>query len=266
MSLLTLSLIALASLADDPVTNPKFASAPQDGEAATSPAEDGTTPAEAEPEPPKWTGDLTFGSSVTGGNTDIKKSSLTADAIKNLKKSRYTLGFIWTFSEEDDVISQRRVFGSGQFDRFITDRMYWLAQLSGESDLNASVDLRTTVGGGLGYQFLDNEKWKLSGEAGLSYLDERFATDEDNDYVALRAAYKVDWIPNSAWSVGQAIQVFPSLEDAEDVYAKADTRLKVNISGSLFAQLQWVFDWNNTPAAGKERVDNLYLLTIGWKF
>jgi len=266
MSLLTLSLIALASLADDAVTNPKFASATQDGEAAVPPAEDETVPAEEEPEPPKWTGNLTFGSSVTGGNTDIKKSSLTADAVKELEKSRYTLGFLWTFSEEDDEISQRRVFGTGQFDRFITDRFYWLAQLTAESDLNASVDLRTTVGGGLGYQFLESEKWNLSGEAGLSWLDESFETDEDNSYLALRAAYKVDWNPNSIWSLGQAIQVFPSLEDADDVYAKADTRLKVNISGSLFAQLQWVYDWNNTPAAGKERVDNLYLLTIGWKF
>ena len=179
MSLLTLSLVALASLADDAVTNPKFASAEQDDEAAASPAEE-------EPEPPKWTGNLTFGSSVTGGNTDIRKSSLTADGVKELKKSRYTLGFLWTFSEEEDVISQRRVFGSGQFDRFMSDRLYWLAQLSGETDKNASVDLRTTVGGGLGYQFLESEKWKLSGEAGLSWLDTRFATDDDNAYLALR--------------------------------------------------------------------------------
>lgn len=266
MSLLTLSLVALASFPDDSVTNPKFASAKQDGEVAAAPADDAATPEEEEPEPPKWTGNLTFGSSVTGGNTDIKKSSLTADGVKELEKSRYTLGFLWNFSQEDDEISQRRVFGTGQFDRFITDRFYWLAQLTAETDKNASVDLRTTVGGGLGYQFLDNEKWKLSGEAGLSWLDERFATDEDNAYLALRAAYKVDWIPNDIWSLSQAIQVFPSLEDIDDIYAKVDTRLKVNISGSLFAQLQWIYDWNNTPAAGKERVDNLYLLTIGWKF
>ncbi|MEE8467718.1 MAG: DUF481 domain-containing protein [Planctomycetota bacterium] len=272
MSLLTLSLVALAALANDPPTRPHSAPHVQDERdeqetaAEDSSAETTTVPVEEEPEPPKWTGALTFGSSITGGNTDIKKFSLTADAVKELEKSRYTLGFLWNFSEEDDVISQRRVFGSGQFDRFVTERLYWLAQLSGESDKNASLDLRTTVGGGLGYQFLDSKKWKLSGEAGLSWLDERFATDGDNAYLALRAAYNVDWVPNSIWNLSQALQVFPSLEDIDDVYAKVDTRLKVNISGSLFAQLQWVYDWNNTPAAGKERVDNLYLLTIGWTF
>ena len=266
MSLLFSFFIALAALADDSVTNPRFASATQEGEAAAAADEAGTAPVETEPEPPKWTGSVTFGSSVTGGNTDIKKFSLTADALKELSKSRYTLSVLWNFSEEDGDISQRRIFGSGQFDRFVTERLYWLAQLSGESDKNADVDLRTTAGGGLGYQFLDDEKWKLSGELGLSYFDERFATDEDNDYVALRTAYKVDWTPNSRWNFAQGIQVFSSLEDVDDVYAKVDTRLKVTIAGSLFAQFQWIYDWNNTPASGKERVDNLYLLTIGWTF
>lgn len=279
MSMLTFALVALAALAKDPVTQPPSAPTVQDEqdeqdeqETATedSSAEAATDPVDEEPEPesepPQWTGAVTLGSSVSGGNTDIKKSTLTADAIKKLEKSRYTLGLIWNFSEEDDEISQRRIFGSGQFDRFVTDRLYWLAQLSGESDKNASVDLRTTMGGGIGYQFLENEKWKLSGEVGVSYFDERFANDEDSDYVALRTAYKVDWTPNSRWSLAQAIQLFLSLEDADDIYAKADTRLKVTLSGTLFAQLQWIYDWDNTPASGKERVDNLYLLTIGWTF
>jgi len=276
--MLTLSLIVVAALANGPSTWPSSASTAQDeqedqeeqGEQESasedSSAEAEAVPEEEEAEPPKWTGALTFGASVSGGNTDIQKSSLTADAVKKLEKSRYTFGFIWNYSEEDDVISQRRVSGSGQFDRFVSDRLYWLAQVSGESDQNASVDLRTTVGGGLGYQFLDNDEWKLSAELGISYFDERFATDEDNDYVALRTAYKLDWTPNTRWNLAQAIQIYPSLEDSDDIYAKMDTRLKVTVSGSLFAQLQWIYDWDNTPATGKERVDNLYLLTVGWTF
>jgi hypothetical protein len=34
----------------------------------------------------------------------------------------------------------------------------------------------------------------------------------------------------------------------------------------MFAQVQWVMDWDNTPASGAERVDSLFLLTVGWKF
>ena len=69
-----------------------------------------------------------------------------------------------------------------------------------------------------------------------------------------------------AYTATQSTEVFPSLEDPDDIYSKLDTRLKVTINGSLFAQLRWVMDWDNTPASGNKRVDNLYLLTLGWTF
>jgi hypothetical protein len=40
----------------------------------------------------------------------------------------------------------------------------------------------------------------------------------------------------------------------------------MNLTEKMFAQLGWLFTWDNTPAAGAERTDNLVLLTIGWSF
>jgi putative salt-induced outer membrane protein YdiY len=157
--------------------------------------------------------------------------------------------------------------GGIKYDYFLSKKTYLLAQASGESDLNALLDLRTTVGVGVGYQFREDESWKISGEAGLSYVDENYEGNaDDSDFLAARLAYKADWKASDKWEVGQAGQIYPSLEDKEDVNALVDTHAKVTLTKNMFLQLQWLFTWDNTPASGTERVDDLYLLTLGWSF
>ena len=48
--------------------------------------------------------------------------------------------------------------------------------------------------------------------------------------------------------------------------ARGDTRLKAAFGESMFGQLQWLYEWDSTPADDKERVDQQFLLSIGWKF
>ncbi len=215
---------------------------------------------------PKWEGSVAVGISVTDGNTDITKASATADATKKLDKERYTLGLSWNFSEESNTITQRKTYGKAQYDRFVSDKMYWLAQASAEADATAGVDLRATLGAGVGYQFSDTEKWKLNGEAGLAYFSESFKNGDDNDYVSARLAYNWAYILSSKWAFEQFGTIFPSLENADDIYTKIDTRAKVTLTDNMFAQAQWVWDWDNTPAVGADRSDHLLLITLGWSF
>lgn len=216
---------------------------------------------------PAWKGAVTVGASVSDGNTKIKRASATADAVKDMEDHRYTLGFQWNFAQETGVITQRRTLARAQYDKFISEKMYWLANVSFEADSQADLDLRTIAGFGLGYQFKDTEKFKLAGEAGLSYFDEDYGDDDaDGDYIAARLAYKWDYLHSDRWAFSQNAEIYPSLEESDDVYAKVDTRAKATLTDNMFAQLQWLFDWDNTPASGKKRVDNLYLLTVGWKF
>ncbi len=224
------------------------------------------TQADPEQAEPAWTGSVTAGISLTDGNTDLQRASATADAIKDLGHERYTLGFAWNFTEQDGVVTQRKTFGKAQYDRFIDEKLYWLANVSLEADSQADLDLRTIIGAGLGYQFYDNEEFKLSGEAGLSHFDEDFKESKDDSYVAARLAAKWDWNYSEAWIFGQTVDVLPSLEESDDVYAKLDTRAKATLTDNMFAQFQWIMDWDNTPAEGKERADHLYLVTIGWTF
>ena len=223
--------------------------------------------AAAAPVEPKWTGAVALGATYSDGNTDRRTASATGDAEYRRERDRITLGVLWNYADESRVLSDRKTQARAKYDYFFTKKFYGLAQASGEADYAAAIDLRTTIGVGLGYQFAESETWKLNGEVGLSYVDaDYFGTVDDDSYTAARAAYSWDWKPNDKYNVSQMAEIFPSLEDGDDVNARVDTKGRMNLTAKMFAQIQWLYQWDNTPATGKVRNDNLVVFGLGWSF
>lgn len=213
-----------------------------------------------------WSGNFTLGASLSSGNNDNRSANATFDTVWKGDPNRVTLGALWNYQEQEKIVTQRKVYGTAQYDRFFSEKAYGFAQTSGDYDKEAGLDLRYTAGVGAGYQFLDDAVWQLSGELGLSYVSEDFASGHKNEYPAARAAYGVSWVDSDKWEVSNSGEIFPSLEDGNDVYARMDSRVKVTLTESMFAQLQWLMNWDNTPDTGKKRTDHLVTLTIGWGF
>ena len=213
-----------------------------------------------------WEGSLTLGGSFTSGNNDNQSVAATFDATRRVYRDRYTAGFNFAWNETNGTTTQRRTEGVGNYNRFLDEKTYLLANLGANSDLAAGVDLRWSAGLGCGHQFVSKEKFEFAGEAGLSYLSQQFDLGPDSEYTAARLAYNVRWAPNKVWELTQFLRLFPSLEDSEDFYANADTRVRASINEALFGQFQWIYDYTRTPAPGKGSDDSLFLVTVGWKF
>lgn len=213
-----------------------------------------------------WSGSLAIGASVSDGNTDIQRASVTADAVNRRQQDRTTFGFSWNYGEEDDVLTQRRTFGRAQYDYFLTERSYALVDGSGQSDSQAALDFRGTAGAGYGYQFVEKEKLQFGGEIGAAYISEDLAMLPREEFIAARLAYDAYWQATDTVEFEQFMKLYPSLEDKDDIFGQLDSRVKLAVSESMFAQAQWIFDWNNTPSPGRERADHLFLIGVGWSF
>jgi hypothetical protein len=61
-------------------------------------------------------------------------------------------------------------------------------------------------------------------------------------------------------------EVLPSLEESEDLLAKLDNRLKLNITGKWIAQIQYVLEYDDSTPPGVEEADHRVVLGIGWSF
>ena len=223
---------------------------------------------EAEVETPKWTGSLALGANWSGGNTRTEGVNGTFDTVYRRANDRTTLGAFSAYSKNriHEVINEERYGARAQYDYFISEKTYALVQTSYDVDAVASLRSRVTAGAGLGRQFREDETLKLSGEAGLTWKDEEFPHGQGGDDITLRLAYDVTWIPNEQWELSQSVSVLPVLDDFADVYTLADTRVKATITGSMFGQLQYLLENDETPAAGKQRTDHRVLLAVGWSF
>ncbi len=224
------------------------------------------------PEGAQWRGSMALGAFYSDGNTDRRNASAVVDLERRTLADRLTFGFNWNYSEERNstgafAISERRTAAALKYDYFLTDRFYVLGTTTAEGDLKANLDLRYTAGVGFGYQVLDDDDLKLATEAGVSYFFEDYRTMmPTNEYLAARLAYRFEWGITKGLRFLQNLDVFPGLEDKDDLYLKLDSRLKATLLDNMFAQLQHVMDFDNTPSAGADRMDNRFIIAIGWNF
>lgn len=213
-----------------------------------------------------WTGGVNGSAIITDGNTETRSANAGANAEYRREKDRTSFGAFWNYQDDSTGVTQRRTGAKAQYDYFFAEKTYGLVQTSIENDKSADLERRWIFGVGVGEQLLENTEHKVSVEAGVSWFDEHFGSSPNADYFAARAAYNWDWNMNKDWTFFHGGEIYPSLENSNDVYAKLDTRIKVSLSDKMYAQGQWVMDWDNTPAAGKESVDDRYILSIGWTF
>ncbi len=227
----------------------------------------------AAPTEPKWTGSVTAGVQMTTGNSETRQANATADAELKREKDRITLGFLWVYGDNknttpDWLLVDRKTFGRAKYDYFFSDKTYGYGMLTAEGDLLQDISLRWTAGAGVGHQYLDTETWKFGFEAGVSYLDTdyRSPASADTEDVAARIATNTAYKMNDTWSFLHTLEAYPSLEETDDFYGRSDARASAVLTENMLLSLQWVVDYDNTPATGRERVDQRYLLSLGWKF
>ncbi|MEZ6015758.1 MAG: DUF481 domain-containing protein [Planctomycetota bacterium] len=233
-----------------------------------------SAPARPEADTDGWDGQFNVSASKTEGNTSFETYTVSVNAEQVVDIHRHNIDAVWLMSKDNQAASnraRRSVYGQYKYDQFFAQKTYFWVNARAESDQPSDpaltkLDLRWTVGGGLGHQFRDDAEWKINAEAGLAYFKEKYDGGLEQDYLAARVAWDVLFHASETTSLGHTGELYPSLETSDDMYGRADTFVDVKLSERMNARAQWILTWDNTPAPGRERSDNLYLLSIGWTF
>ncbi len=251
---------------------------------ASAPAESAVRPASQDaaspPVYPHWSGTLSVGASWTDGNTETDTITGTFNAIRRGEKDRWTLDAFGNYGSTTDTVTDvkdtttNNSGASAKYDYFLSKKTYLFANSLAKVDHVADLDLRAVLGAGVGYQWKETEKLKWGTEAGLSYVDEDFDDNAfDTDFLAARFASNLAYQISKSAAFEQVAEVLPSLDDSEDIIAKIDNRLKLNITGKWIAQIQYVLDFDGSVPTGsapgpdgKEETDHRIVLGLGWSF
>jgi len=242
-------------------------------------------PAAEKPAGPVWTASLAGSFLVTDGNSERRNFSTVVDAQRESGPHRTTGKFTWDYAETRDrnplsptfdryVLDQRRTYGSLKQDYFLAEKTYLFAEGTGMSNFNQDIAARWTATAGIGFEVFQTEGFRVALEVGAGYYSERsrVAGNPEVDEFTGRAGLDIDWKISETWEFLHDTKLYKSLEDTDELFLTADTRLQANITDEgLIAQVQWIMDYDNTPPINEfgvknEPVDHRILLTIGWKF
>lgn len=230
---------------------------------------------------PVWAGGVTFGASTSTGNTEVNSLSLGVDAARTTAVDKWTFFFNSVVNQEKDDAgntntTQRRNETSLKYEHNLGERLYAYGSAGAMSDLKADLDLRQGFGAGAGYKLYQGEDWKIDTELGLNWLSEDFkdvgaTPGETNEYTAAHVGYLAQWASLDKLTFSHRGDLYPAIDSnvpggSEPGYYRFDSTLRMNLTASFFTQFQWLYTHTARPQAGNDKDDNLFLVTVGWKF
>jgi len=201
------------------------------------------------------------------GNTDRDELTVDADVTLRRKRDRFT-----AFGElERDRSDNRKIKDKWQLDGtynyFVTRKAYWGAFGRLEHDQFADLDLRSSIGPLVGYQWFESKRMNLRTSTGLSYVNENFVSQSDRDYLALPWTIDFDRQLFNGFSQFYHKQVgFWNLQSTGDVVWDTWTGLRFPLILGLVASTEIKVELDTGAARGAQEVDTTYNLKLGYQW
>ncbi|RFA30434.1 hypothetical protein CAI21_04990 [Alkalilimnicola ehrlichii] len=215
--------------------------------------------------PVRTEGRINFGARKTSGNTETESFSGDIEFVARTINNRYTLGAEANYGKDDGVRNKNDVTGFARYDHFVDDRWYLNSNVRATRDEFRNLSLRTNFGVGLGYQFLETARQRLSFESGVNYVHETFRDDTSDSRPAGRLAADYEHrFGMDDLSLFHRNEVLLGLDDIQDLMIRSRTGLRFPLIDRLTGTVQVNHDYDRSPAAGNQRTDVTYLLTLGY--
>jgi putative salt-induced outer membrane protein YdiY len=209
-------------------------------------------------------GRLSAGANVSQGNTNAQTYHADAEFIARTAKNRFTLGALVNYGEDDGQAIVDDASAFARYDHFLNDRWYFNSNFSLGHDEFRDLDLRTTFGVGVGYQFVETAAHRLAAELGVSYIHENYEVAPDDSQPAARWGF--NYLRRIGGASGPVFthrhEILVGLDDTDDTLLRSQTGIRSPLFGNLSGGLEVNFDYDWQPPAGTENQDVSYLLKL----
>jgi putative salt-induced outer membrane protein YdiY len=212
-----------------------------------------------------WTGHVDAGGASTSGNSTNGTLHADIDVTGRARHYRVLAGGEYNHATSNDVESASNWRARGEYDRFYRNKDFSYTRATFEHDPFKALELRSTAGIGLGYQFFESPALNLSLQGGLDYVVVDNIGVPDQDYAAPAWVLRYDQKP-----FGLNMQFFHqqdgtvSLDSHNTVVLHTQTGVRAPIGLGINATLQYNYDWTNDPPAGRFSADRTLLFTLGY--
>ena len=217
-------------------------------------------------EPIQLTGTLTIGGNNTSGNSNAKAFNGAARFMLSAYRQRLLFEGKYNYGAAGDQVTARNSLASLKHNYFISKEVFIETFGMLEQDTLQNLQLRSTIGSGLGYQFLETARTTLSLSIGLAHVSEHFTNSPTNQTPSAR--WSLRW-EHGLWP--DRVKLFHRHEGFYDINEgnafrfNADQGVRITVYKQIFFNVEYDFRLNTQPAPGRKKTDEAIIFGVGYE-
>lgn len=219
-------------------------------------------------DPLKMSGQVNLGVDISRGNTNKQTIDAMGRAVMTWKTiNRAVAGFEVHQAQSSGNDTSDNSKGYIDYNRFVSEKWYWLANLRGEQDRFKNIDFRGMTGLGMGYQVWRSKKTNLLFELGPDFVWLEEAGGNTEDYFAWRWHIGYDrWLFNQSVQFYHRQTGFVAMDNMDNWIWSANQGLNFPLVMGFVFTTSYNIDYDNQPEPGKSKTDNRFILSLGYQF
>jgi putative salt-induced outer membrane protein len=218
-----------------------------------------------------WTGKGEAGLVISSGNTDTETANAKLNLAREGGKWKNAFGLAGLYASDDDGRTAQRWEALTQSDYNFTPRNFWFGAARYEDDEFSGFEYQATVSTGLGHKFIDSDRTKFVGTAGVGYkfFETRDVIDEDtgallvpgdsDSEVVFRGTIDFDHKFTATTSL---LNKFIVESGADNTFVQNDLTLQVKMTDVLALALGYSVRHNTDPPPNFKKTDTLTTVNL----
>ncbi|MDX2034641.1 MAG: DUF481 domain-containing protein [Blastocatellia bacterium] len=217
-----------------------------------------------------WNGGLDFGYSLTTGNTRTNNLALGSNLNRVTRRDKTSLyaAYINAKNKTKGVTetTANAIRGGGRYEIGISNRMTAFGFADFEYNQIQLLDLRSVLGGGLGYYAVRNERTQLQVFGGASWNRENFATGLNRNSGEVLLGEDLTVKLSDRVLFRERLQFFPNMTDRGEYRVTFDSSLSTKLTSWLSWNVTASNRYITNPVPGAKNNDLLLTTGVGVAF
>jgi len=217
-----------------------------------------------------WDGGTTVGFALTRGNSQTKNLSLAFNAARKTSNDKLGLYANTVYATNDapgaiPSVTANAVQGGLRYDHDLTSRLFGFGNADFQSDSLQTLNLRTILGGGLGFHAIKSETTTLDFLGGLAYTRENYDLF-DRNFAAITLGEELMHKLGASTTLTQSLYFYPDLSSGGDYRSTFNFGAVTKINKWLGWQTAFGDIYVTNPPAGNKKNDILFTTGLNIAF
>lgn len=214
-----------------------------------------------------WKIDLSLGAHFTSGNSETVGADAMLSIAKQIGKDLFETKLKGSYLESEieeehdgmtvtnNDVSEQTARAFIWYKKMLSERWYVYPFAEAFHDEPALIEIRTTTGGGIGFDIINTEQTLLSFDVGAAYVFERSTEGLEDEYTNGHARIFHRYALTDTARMWQECKFIARTEDVADYRIEAEAGIETDISSGLSLKLVAEDEYDAEPLADAEKND-----------